>query len=313
MAVNVTVRDVVNFPGGTAKTITVDIIQIVPKGSAEGDELWFTSSTTTATASGGGSIQSLFKNEIIRGFIRSSGLIQSSIFNIPATARMEVAIDEDIGSGVDITLTQGNNILGEDVAQDIETQIQNQAVIGGGGGKIGNLSYLNAQVRFTNGRFSIESGTVGDTFTGTNKSSVAVGAPASGTDVRATLGFDITTSSETLAGRQIAETDVTTAYSTGDVLIMRSTTGLTIGDAFLVTDGTNTSSAIVSGTLSASQVRFTTASGLGTGLDNAYAAGSMVRKLQEVDVANPVSAVTTVDELFRFQIDSQVQQIDFSA
>ena len=32
MAVNVTVRDIVNFPGGPAKTGTVDIIQVVRVG-----------------------------------------------------------------------------------------------------------------------------------------------------------------------------------------------------------------------------------------------------------------------------------------
>jgi len=63
MAVNVTVRDIENFPGGTPKTITVDIIQIIPVGGMplEGDEIWVSSTTTAATASGGGSIQSIFK------------------------------------------------------------------------------------------------------------------------------------------------------------------------------------------------------------------------------------------------------------
>ena len=65
MAVNVTVRDIVNFPGGTPKTITVDIIQIIPvAGTPEGDEIWVTSTTTSATASGGGSIESIFKNQM---------------------------------------------------------------------------------------------------------------------------------------------------------------------------------------------------------------------------------------------------------
>lgn len=313
MAVNVTVRDIVNFPGGTPKTVTVDIAQIVPVGgSPEGDEIWITSAVTTATASGGGSIQSIFKNEMRRGFIRSSGLV-TGLLTIPSNARMKVAIDEAIGSGVDIELTQGNNLLPEDVAQDMETQIRNEAVIGGGGGKIGNLSYLNAQVRFVNGKFSIESGTVSDRFTGTGRSSVAIAAPDLGTDIRATLGFDITTSSETLANRQIVETDLTSAYSSGDLLTVRSTAGLSAGDAFTITDGTNTSLALVSGTESASVLRFTSVSGAGFGLDNAYGTGALFKKLHEVDDPNPVSAIQTIDALYRFQIDSIVNQIDFSA
>lgn len=70
MALNVTVRDIINFPGGTPKTVTLDIIQIVPSaGNPEGDEIWVTSSTTTATASGTTAIQNMFKNEMKRGFI----------------------------------------------------------------------------------------------------------------------------------------------------------------------------------------------------------------------------------------------------
>jgi hypothetical protein len=39
----------------------------------------------------------------------------------------------------------------------------------------------------------------------------------------------------------------------------------------------------------------------------------MVRKLHQVNVADPVSAIDTVDELYRFSIDSIVNQIDFSS
>jgi hypothetical protein len=313
MAVNVTVRDIVNFPGGTPKTITVDIIQIVPvAGMPEGDEIWVSSSTTAATASGGGSIESIFKNTMKRGWIRSSGLITGNI-DIASNSRMVVAIDENIGSGLEITLTAGSNLLPDDIAQDIETKIQTAAQLGGGGSKIGNLSYLNAQVRFINGKFQIESGTVSDGFTATGRSSVKVGAPSTGTDVRSVLGFNITTDSETLASRQIIETDLTTAYSTGDTLTVRSTAGLDSGDAFVLTDGTNENIATISGVESASILRFTAVSGAGEGLANPYNTGALLKKLHQVDVADPVSAVTTMDALYRFQIDSIVNQIDFSA
>ena len=313
MAVNVTVRDIVNFPGGTAKTVTVDIIQIVPAaGDPEGDEIWVTSTTTAATASGTTAIEDIFKNEMKRGFIRSSGFI-TGLINIPAVARFVVAIDEAIGGGIEITLAEGNNFLASDVAQDIESLIQAQATIGGGGSKVGNLSYLNAQVRFVDNKFIIESGTVADTFTGTGRSSVVIGAPSSGTDIRATLGFDITTDSVLLAARQIAETDLTASYTTGDLLTVRSTAGFDDGDAFEILDGTNTNTALVSGTESSSSFRFTAVSGAGQGLANLYSTGAMVRKLHNVDVSDPVSAVTTIDQLYRSSIDSAVNQIDFSA
>ena len=314
MAVNVTVRDIVNFPGGTAKTITLDITQIVPVGGdpLEGDEIWVTSAVTTATASGGGSIENIFKNQMKRGYIESSGLA-GSVFNIPASAQMKIAIDE--AGGVDIALTEANNVLGVDIATELEAAIKAEAEVGGGGAKLGNLSYLNAQVRFSNGKFIIESGSVASSFTGTGRSSVALSAPDGPfTDaLRIELGFDIATTSEGLAGRQLVETDLTAAYSSGFLLTVTSTANLNAGDAFEVLDGTNTSIALVSGTISSSVFRFTAVSGVELGLDNTYALGSLVRKLHPVNVADPVSVVDTVDELYRFSIDSIVNQIDFSA
>jgi len=312
MAVNVTVRDIVNFPGGTPKTVTVDIAQIVPVGGTpEGDEIWVSSSTTAATASGGGSIQSIFKNTMKRGWIRSSGFVTGNI-TIPALARMVVAIDEAIGSGLEITLTAGSNLLPGDVAQDIESKIVAQARIGQGGAKAGNLSYLNCQVSFTNGKFEIQSGTVADKFTGTGRSSVKVGPPSTGTDIRTTLGFNITTDSETLASRQLVDTDLTAAYTSSDLITVRSTAGLSAGDAFIVFDGTNTNTATISGVISASVVRFTSVSGIGLGLANSFATGALLRKLHQVDVADPVSSVTSVDQLYRYSIDALVNQINFS-
>ncbi len=320
MAVNVTVRDLVNFPGGTPKTITVDIIQVVPAGgSPEGDEIWVTSSTTTATASGGAAIESIFRNEMLRGFIRSSGFVTGNFTLDVVDPRIKIAIDEEIVAGVTITLASGTNLLAADVAADIEAKIQAQASIGGGGAKVGNLSYLNAQVRFTtDNKFQIESGTVSDTFTGAGKSSVNVGTPDSGTDVRTNLGFDLSLSSETLAAREIVETDLAIAYTSGDLLEVTSTAGLDAGDCVLVTDGTDSQNVLVSGAgasagLSASEIRFVTTSGVTTGLAKTYGIGTLVRKIHEVDVKEPVSATTTIDELYRFQIDSKVNQIDFSA
>lgn len=315
MAVNVTVRDIVDFPGGTPKTVTVDIIQIVPVAGSplEGDEIWVSSTTTAATASGGGSIESIFKNVMKRGWIRSSGLITGNI-DIISDDRMVVAIDEAIGAGIEFSLTTGSNILPGDIAADIESKIKNEATIGGGGSKLGNLSYLNAQVRFVNNKFEIESGTVAESFTGSGRSSVVVGPPVIfGQDIRATLGFDITTDSQTLASRGIIETDLTLAYTSGDTLVVRSTAGLSDGDAFVVTDGTNEDIATISGVVSASVVQFTAVSGAGEGLANLYGLGSLLKKLHQVDVADPVSAVTTIDELYRFSIDSMVNQIDFSS
>ena len=318
MAINVTVRDIVNFPGGTAKTITLDIAQIVPNGgSPEGDEIWVTSSTTTATASGGGSIQSIFKNEMKRGFLRGVPP-ETALLDIPALARFKVAIDALIGTGVDIELTEGTNLLSSDVAQDIENQIREEAEIGGGGNKIGNLSYLNAQVRFINGVFSIESGTVTDTFTGPGRSAVVIAAPDTGTDVRETLGLHLTVSSELLAARQLAETALASDYISGDLVEVISAAGFASGESFEIRDTSNSQLVLISGAgvvdgLTASQIRFVTVSGQSLGLANVYSTGAQIRKFHPIDRPDPVSAVSTVDQLYRFQIDSTVNQIDFGS
>lgn len=311
MAINVTVRDIVNFPGATPKTITCDIAQVVTVGgSPEGDELWVTSATTTATSSGGGAIQSIFKNILKRGWLRGSSV--TGLITIPASYGIRIAIDEALASGLNITLTAGENLLPEDVAADLETLIRNQAKIGAGGAKAGDLSYLNCQVRFTNGRFQIESGTIGDSFTGSGRSSVEVGAPTNGnTDVRSLLGLVVYQDSQTLAGRQLAETTLNVAYTSGNSISVVSTASLSDSNPFLVTDGTNTSYAMVSGTPTLGTVYFITSSGTGTGLSSTYASGSVVRRLHDVDTADPVSAITSVDQLYRFAIDSIVNQIHF--
>ena len=318
MAVNVTLRDITNFPGGTPKTVTLDIAQIVTTGNnPEGDQIWVTSATTTATASGSVAIQSIFKNQMKRGFIRNSGLT-ANILDVPANYAVRIGIDEAVGSGTDITLTSGNNILLENIAQDIETKLRN-AGKSPGGAKAGDLSYLNAQVRVVSGRLVIESGTVTDTFTGTGKSSVAIGAPTGLglTDARILLGFDIPVTSEDLALRQITEASLASTYTSGDILTLDSTAGFAAGDAVEVRNSTTSQLVVVSGVgtaggLTTAQLRFVTVSGTTTGLANTYATGSLVRKFHPLDVADPVSAVTTVDQLYRFAIDSIANQIDFS-
>jgi hypothetical protein len=318
MAINVTVRDIVNFPGGTPKTITLDIAQIIPSGgNPEGDEIWVTSSTTTATASGGGAIQDIFKNEMKRGYLRGVPPA-TALIDIGATNRFALAIDEAIGNAVDIEVSAGTNLLPTDVAQDIENQIRNQAEIGQGGAKEGNLSYLNAQVRFVNGVFQIESGTVTDRFTGPGRSSVAIAAPSLGTDVRETLGLHLTVSSEQLASRQLAETALASDYSSGDLLEVVSTAGFNAGETLEIRDTNNQQLVLISGAgvgdgLSASEIRFVVVSGASLGLANAYSTGAQIRKYHPIDGPDPVSAISTVDQLYRFQIDSMVNQVDFSS
>jgi len=124
------------------------------------------------------------------------------------------------------------------------------------------------------------------------------------------------TSSETLAAREIVETYVASSYSAGDILSVSSTAGIAAGDTLVVTNGTASQKVVISGVgpgvgLAASDLRFVTQSGSSKGLANAYAVGSAVKLLHEVDTADPVSAIITIDQLYRFEIDSLVNQIHF--
>lgn len=318
MAINEIARDIVNFPGGTPKTITLDIAKVVTVGgSPEGDEVFVMSAATTATASGGLSIQNIFRNEMRRGYALTRAL-SATVFNVPANYGLKIAIDEAIGNGVDIELNEDAAATLDDIAQDIELKLRATAKIGEGGAKAGDLSYLNAQVRVTGGRLRIDSGTLSDRFSGAGRSSVALGAPDSLTDARELLGFDIPILSEDLAARQLANSTLAGDYTSGDIIEVTSTAGFLDGDAFEVRDVDNSQICVISGVgtgagLSASQIRFVTASGAGTGLDTTYSGGALVRKLHTLHDPNPVSATTTVDELYRFAIDSIVNQIDFSA
>ncbi|KKM97510.1 hypothetical protein LCGC14_1167360, partial [marine sediment metagenome] len=78
----------------------------------------------------------IFKNQMKRGFLKSSGLVTGT-FAIPASAGFKIAIDEDIGSGVDITLTEDATATAADVEDDIEAQIKAEAEIGPGVLKLG--------------------------------------------------------------------------------------------------------------------------------------------------------------------------------
>jgi len=320
VAVNVTVRDIVNFPGGTAKTVTVDIVQLVPKGPAEGDQKWVATGSTTATASGGGAIQGVFKNEMSRGFVKSAGL-SSATFNISSNTRLTISVDEVIANGIEVTLPTGNNQLGTNIAQSIESALHSAAIIGGGGPKIGNLSYLNAEVIFLNNQFIIKSGTMTNVFTGTGASTVDVGPPITfgATDARPLIGLDVPLTSSILAGRQLVEEAVISNYTSGDTLSVVSTAAMNPGDVYTVISNAlaNTprlaQNVMVSGVLSATQFRFITQSGLGTGLSILPAAGSVIRKLHVVDVSDPVSSVTTTDQLYRYVINTFVNQINFAS
>lgn len=303
MAINETVKDLENYPN-VSKTVTLDQVKVVPIDN-EGDEIYVLSATpgTGVTKLGGGTINPIFVRDFKAGYARSSGLKNAPFTITTSNNTLRISID---GSTVrTITLSDGTSLTGDNVASDLQTQIN--ALAGIGGLEELNLAFLGATVKFVNNKFLIVSGSISNTFTGVGKSSVQVLAGLTN-DASVTIGFDIYTSSEDLAGLQVVETSVDTTYTSGGIINVTSTVGLSAGDAFMITNGTDKEYFVTSGVTSS------TIGISGSGLSNTYSGGSLIQKIFEKDSESDLaSPYTTVDELTRFALRSIANQINFAA
>jgi len=302
MAVNVTVFDLLNNPNNP-KQVIVDLASVVPLGNG-GEDAYVLTSSTSATASGAGgtsAIQKLYIRDTRIGWAKSSGLKTGPYAVTGSKKHLKVAIDED--TGVEIMLAQSvTPITGEAVAEDLQTKINNLAKTGGS--KVGNLSYLNATVRYINGRFEILSGTSG-AYTGVDRSSVAVTDGITTTGLLAELGFDISITSQALAGNAVGVTSLASGYVSGTSMTVTTAGVVSSGDAIVITDGTNTA---YRGVTTANGTTLTLSSGIGTG----FAAGSMVQVLGLRDFsAEPPPIYTDIDDLMKYAITYIANQINF--
>jgi hypothetical protein len=302
MAQNVPVFDLVNFPG-TQKTVSIDLTEVVPLGNS-GEDVWVFTSTTTATASGGASIAKLYINDLKLGWAKSSGL-RAGPYDVTNTQRhLRVAIDEDIASAVQIALTvSALPLSGEDISRDIQTQLN--AAGRTGGGKAGNLAYLKAICTYTNNTFKIVSGTSSTSYTGADRSSVAVADGTTTTGLAAALGFDIPTTSEVLASSPVKQTTLASNYSSGTGLTV-STSGIIVtGDAIAITNGTTTEYRGVQTAAGVSVV-------LASGLANSYTSGSKIQVLRMQDASSePPPAYNKIDDYIKYGIAYIANQINF--
>lgn len=322
MAINVSTQDLENYPGNS-KTVTIDVASLVPTGY-EGDEQIVVRVYTTAYSDNTArtAIQDLYITETKSGWIKSSGF-KGNVFQLDSThTTFRVGLDTVVsgynGTGwYDVVLDHDNgaNIPGADVASDMETKIR--AIPDGGQWNTGDtgteLSYRNCSVEFTNGKFKIISGSIGDSYIGTDKSAVAV---ASGTsnNCHDMLGFDLTISTSDLASTQVREAEVTQNYPyLGDYtkLYTGGGTGAATGDAMAITDGTNTDYFIVQGT-GPGVGEITVTSGT---ISNSYTAEQAKVQLLKMNDPEfePTSYYGDVDGVARFGLKHMVNQIDYSS
>ena len=301
------IKDIENYPGKAAKSITLDLQKIVPIDT-EGDEVYVLTSTSTATKIGGGTASPLYIREFKSGYARSSGRVNSP-FNLTSTNnKLQISIDNSV-TFREITLNVGNGLSGEVIADDIQTKINALSAVAQP--EAGNLSYLNTTVEFKNNKFLIVAGSVSNTYVGTGKSSVKVAAGTTN-DASVTLGFNMYVDSESLSSKRAVETILTATYSGGlgiQTIGIESITDLSTsgGEAFTITNGINREYLVSSG------VSVGLLTMVGPGLLNTYSGGSILQKIFERDSSGELaSPVATVDDITRFSLRSIANQLDFS-
>ena len=325
MATNVVVYDLENYPDNN-KTVVTDQKLVTPIGY-EGDEQWGSSFTTTAYSliSAKTAIQDLYIQEIKGGWLKSSGFVGSGgKFTIGSNSKkLKIKIDNSAGAAggggyYTITLTEGDNLTGEAIAENMETEIRalpdDASWIPADDAY--KLAYMNATVEYKGGRFWIISGTMSAYYTGATRSSVKV-AQSGGDICYQTLGFNLPIDSQTIGGTSIKEATLSSNYNVNSTpLSINTGTDVQVGDCLMITDGANTDYfTAISGTTETSVVVCTHDNNNYVGISHSYTtSGTKVQVLREQDPEQaPVAYYDTIDSAVRFGIKSISNQIDYSA
>ncbi len=321
MALNIDTQDLDNYPG-TTKRVTADLESVVPVGF-EGDEQYVLSFSTSAYSDNTNrtAIQDLYAMTFIAGWCKSSGFAGSNgKFSITSSAnQFMIRVDASTGGAggyYTVTLeTSATPIGGEAIAADMEEKIR--AIILDTADAGFSTAYENASVEFTDGRFRIVSGSIGEYYTGADRSSVRVIA-ASSNDCSKTLGFDLPTSSEELAGVSVKEASLVTDYTVGDTTITISTgTGVVEGDSMMITDGSYTDYfTVLSGSTTTVLTVPTMATHNFNGIINNYTttSGARIQLLREQDPeGKPTAWYESVDDIIRYGIKVMINEIDYSS
>lgn len=320
MAINIDTQDLIGYPGNV-KRVTADQASIVPSGYG-GDEQFVLNFSTTAYSDNVAKtrIQTYYITSFKAGWCKSSGF-SGTKFALDSTHNsIEVKIDSTtsgISDGyyrIELAHNNGIPIDGEIVAADMEDKINALAASFGTADTGYKLAYLNSVVQFTGGRFWIVSGSVGQYYSGTNKTSVRV-RPSSVNDCSSLLGFDLSMSSEVMDSASIKEAVVMTTFSgslspTGTTtLSINQSVGAVVNDCMMITNGTNTEYFQVTGVPTTTSIQFDAAR-----VDNDYLAGrSKIQLLREQDPdADPALWFDSVDKITRHGVKTMINQIDYS-
>lgn len=317
MAITVNTQDLQNYPG-INKTVTVDLVNIVPAGY-EGDEQIVLVASTSAysNAVARTTIPNIYITEAKAGWLKSSGL-KGSQFVLSNSAntfriKLDATVSGSTGTGyytVALGHSGGANLSGDAVAIDMENKIRalSYSMVTADVGF--TMAYRNCSVEFNNGRFKIISGSISNSYNGDDRSSVVVTSGTSN-DCYAILGFDLPVSSETLSYTDIREALITVDFTaSGTSMMIQTGTSVAIDDAMAITDGTYTEYFIVSNVVGDSTL--TIPAGSVKRYYTAYKA--KVQRLKVQDPENqPLSPFDSIDDLARHALKNITSQIDYSA
>jgi hypothetical protein len=320
MALNIDTQDLVNYPGNV-KRVEVDQ-ELVVTNLDEGDESFVLNFSTTAYSNNTlrTKIQDYYMTNFKAGWCKSSGFTGSGgKFALDSThSSIEIKIDSTTSGISDgyyrITLDHDDGLPldGSVIANGMGIKIRELADTFGSADIGYKLAYMNAIVEFNNGRFWIVSGSVGNYYSGTYKTSVSV-RESSVNDASVLLGFNLQVTSEDIDALSIKEALVVGNYTvSGTTMVISQNLGATTNDCLLITDGTN---------IDYFQLNSEPTSG-GTVLTfdadritNDYTANEskvQLFRLQDPD-AEPMLWFSSVDKVARHGVKSIVNQIDYSS
>lgn len=323
MPITQDVQDIDNYPG-TIKRVTIDTDVIVPTG-AEGDEKMMLTASTSGYSDNEArtSIQSLYVYGSKVGWVKSNGLAGSAgKFNITSSAnRVGICMDATV-SGTFVDGTRGcyelelayndtTLIRGEDIAADLQSKIRAVECVDADAGF--QLAYTNASVKYIANKFIISSGSISNSYTGDDRSSVYIATTASGSCVD-TLGLENAVSSEMVAGWSTTEAYLTADYTGGTTPLSIGTgTGVAEGDALMISDGTNTEYFVAMG-VSGGDITVDTSGANGIANSYTMADGAYIQILRRQDPdVKPNSYFEDIDGLMRYMAKIMVNQLDFSS
>jgi len=327
MAVNISVYDIDNYPDNV-KTVTTDHKTIVPLGTYA-DEKWVLSSSTAAYSDNteATAIQDVYVQEVKTGWFKSSGFVGTGgKFTITSSnnslgVQIDASVGPDLGPGYyTIDLETGVNLTGEVIAADMEDKIRAlPADVAWSTNDAGfAAAYLSVKVQYKGGKFWVVSGSVSTYYSGADRSSVKIYKIAGDTCME-TLGFDLSTDSETVDGNIIPEVLLSSDY-TGGVTTMSVNTGLGVaaGDALVITDNAQTNYfTALSGTVEGTIQMATVGVNAFDAIPDTVTFSGGVSKVQILSTQDPddtpVSYYTSVDDITRWSIRYIANQIDFSS